>query len=249
MGDFFDLIVSGSYWSSETLVANFTVALSILGSLILGMIVGFERSYQGRAAGVRTYGMVCMASCSIVVISGHSHLWFGGGLGGVPVTDCTRVIQGILTGIGFLGAGIIHRHRYQTSGLTTAASLWASSAIGIMVGVGFYAAAILLSVLCIACMALIASLERILPAKKDLFVKVLFDASASPSMDILKNLASPKGYRVAEESLTISCNLGQPEWSFLMTSNDRKSAPIADISRDLLMTGGVLSFEIAHSRG
>jgi putative Mg2+ transporter-C (MgtC) family protein len=248
MNQLLTLVITGEYWSQQTIAANLTVALSILGSLMLGMIVGFERSYQGRAAGVRTYGMVCMASCSIVVISGHSHLWFGGALGGVPVTDCTRTIQGILTGIGFLGAGIIHRDRYQTSGLTTAASLWASSAIGIMVGVGFYAAAILLSALCIACMAFVASLERLLPAKNDLFVKILFDSAVSPTIESLNKLAAPKGYSVSQGSITITCNKGQPEWSFVITSNDRNASPIADLANELARRNGIVNFEIAHLR-
>lgn len=246
--EFFLSVIAGSYWSSETLAANLTVTLSILGALLLGMMVGFERRYNGRAAGVRTYGMVCMASCAIVVITGQSHVWFGGTLHAAGPIDPTRVIQGITTGVGFLGAGIIHRDRRQTNGLTTAASLWSASAIGILVGVGFYAAAILLSVLCIACMALVSVLEKMLPSKNDLFVKVLFQQGATPSAEDLARIAHKKGYKISEGSLTVVYTKGQPEWCFVVTSIGKGSVPLTDLARDLSAQIGIVSFEIDHVR-
>ena len=110
---------------------------------LLGLLVGYERSYHGRAAGMRTYGIVCMASAALTVFAGYPGFWWGGmeGMAHVPV-DPTRVVQGIVTGVGFLGAGVIMKEGLNISGLTTAASIWASSAIGVLVGIGFYGAAI-----------------------------------------------------------------------------------------------------------
>ena len=130
------------YWSADEVATNLLVFVNLLGALLLGFIVGYERSYHGRAAGMRTYGLVCMASAALVVIIGYPGYWYGGQGLQPAATDPTRVIQGIVTGIGFLGAGVIMREGFTISGLTTAASIWASSAIGILVGVGFYAAAI-----------------------------------------------------------------------------------------------------------
>ena len=138
-----------AYWSPDQLQVNALVFLNLAGALLLGSMVGYERAYRGRAAGMRTYGLVCMASAALTVVAGYPALWFGGqaGAGTALVTDPTRVIQGIVTGIGFLGAGVIMKDGLNISGLTTAASIWAASAIGVLIGLGFYGAAILLAVL------------------------------------------------------------------------------------------------------
>jgi hypothetical protein len=135
--------VLASYWNMAEMASNAVIFLNLLGSLALGLMVGYERSYRGRAAGMRTYGLVCMASCAIMVITGYTNHWYGGTLPAqVSAIDPARVIQGVCTGIGFLGAGVIMRDGLNISGLTTAASIWAVSAVGVLVGVGFYVAAI-----------------------------------------------------------------------------------------------------------
>src|SRR5512147_700137 len=98
-----------AYWSITEVETNVIVFMNLLGAMLLGLLVGYERSYHGRAAGMRTYGLVCMASAALVVITGYPGYWYGGH---VPATatlsaDPTRVIQGIVTGVGFLGAGVI----------------------------------------------------------------------------------------------------------------------------------------------
>ena len=154
-----------AYWSAPEVAANIIVFLNPLGALLLGLIVGYERSYHGRAAGMRTYGLVCMASAALTVIVGYPAYWYGGHSDLVPTSDPTRVIQGIVTGIGFLGAGVIMKEGFNISGLTTAASIWASSAIGILVGVGFYVAAILLTILSAGSMMWISRVEGWLPSR------------------------------------------------------------------------------------
>ena len=130
-------------WLLPGVAVNLTLFLNMLGALLLGLLVGYERSYHGRAAGMRTYGMVCMASCALTVLCVYPQHWLGDH--SLSSVDPTRVIQGVVTGIGFLGAGLIMKDGMSISGLTTAASIWASSAIGVLVGVGFYGAAVLLS--------------------------------------------------------------------------------------------------------
>ena len=131
------------YWSGAFLAANAFIGLNLVGALLLGMLVGYERSYNGRAAGMRTYGLVCMAATALTVFIGHASLWYGGTAADVQA-DPTRVVQGVVTGVGFLCAGVIMRDGLSISGLTTAASIWAASAIGVLLGVGFYAAAMLM---------------------------------------------------------------------------------------------------------
>src|SRR4029450_1090703 len=116
------------YWSGAFLAANAFIGLNIVGALLLGMLVGYERSYNGRAAGMGLYGLVCMASTALTVFVGYPSLWYGGTARHVPA-DATRVVQGVVTGIGFLGAGVIMKDGLSISGLTTAAAVWATSAI------------------------------------------------------------------------------------------------------------------------
>src|SRR3954463_1442326 len=94
-----------AYWSTTELATNGLILLNITGALLLGLMVGYERSYHGRAAGMRTYGLGCMASCALTLIGGYPGFWFGGDNASLAMAgDPPRIIQGIVTGIGFLGA-------------------------------------------------------------------------------------------------------------------------------------------------
>jgi len=152
------------YWSGEILAANAFIGLNLVGALLLGMLVGYERSYQGRAAGMRTYGLVCMASTALTVFVGFAPLWYGGSPGQAGAGDPTHVVQGVVAGAGFLCAGVIMKDGLSIRGLTTAASIWAVSAIGVLLGVGFYGGAVLLAVLCTLSMSSLQRLESRLPA-------------------------------------------------------------------------------------
>src|SRR5450830_592478 len=166
------------YWSGPALDASLRLVSDLLGALLLGGLVGYERFYHGHAAGMRTYGVVCMASAALVSILGHPAGWYGGHVAISIGADPTRVIQGIVTGIGFLGAGVIVHEQFSTHGLTTAASIWASSAIGILVGIELYPAAIFLTALSAACMTLVNQLENRLPSREGIAVVLEFAASA-----------------------------------------------------------------------
>jgi putative Mg2+ transporter-C (MgtC) family protein len=117
----------------------------ILGHLfsaaLAGGCIGLERSFHGRPAGFRTHTLVCVASSLLMLVTLYQWKW----LPGIPLetvrTDPTRMAQGIMTGIGFLGAGVIFKEGLSVRGLTTAASIWTTAAIGILTGVGFYLAA------------------------------------------------------------------------------------------------------------
>jgi putative Mg2+ transporter-C (MgtC) family protein len=67
-----------TYWSAAELNANIIIFLNLAGAMLLGFVVGYERSYHGRAAGMRTYSLVCLASAALTVIVGYPNLWFGG---------------------------------------------------------------------------------------------------------------------------------------------------------------------------
>jgi len=162
------------YWSASAVGTNVIIFLNLAGALVLGLLVGYERAYHGRAAGMRTYGLVCMASAALTVIFGSPGLWYGGHGTFTTNPDPSHAIQGIVTGIGFLGAGVIMREGFSIRGLTSAATIWASCAIGVMVGVGFYAAAILLAVMSALCMVWVSKVEHWLPSRAGVAIVVRF---------------------------------------------------------------------------
>lgn len=136
------------YWSGSFIEANALIGVNLLGALLLGMLMGYERSYSGRASGMRTYGLVCMASTALTVFVGYAPLWYGGAAAQVA-PDATRIVQGVVTGVGLVCAGVIVKDGLNVRGLTTAASIWAASAVGVLLGVGLYAAALVMTVLCL----------------------------------------------------------------------------------------------------
>lgn len=238
-----------AYWSGPVVAANVVIFLNLLGALFLGLLVGYERSFHGRAAGMRTYGLVCMASAALTLIAGYPGFWYGGQAATLPLVDPTRVIQGIVTGIGFLGAGVIVKEGFSITGLNTAASIWAASAIGVMVGVGFYAAAILLAVLSALCMSVIYGLEQRLPSRSGVAIAVRFEKGFLPKEEVLRKVSLEHGYEIARGTLSITFRDGQPEWHFLAVArNKRKGAPVSDLAKMMSHYKGVESFHVNPAR-
>jgi putative Mg2+ transporter-C (MgtC) family protein len=108
--------------------------LRLVVGLVLGAAVGWERELQRMPAGFRTHALVGLGSAIFTVVSAFA---FAG-----PLTDPTRIAAQIVTGVGFLGGGAILHYRGSVRGLTTAASLWAVSAIGMAAGAGLYVVAV-----------------------------------------------------------------------------------------------------------
>src|SRR4029434_7555006 len=111
--------------------------LRILAAVVAGAIIGYERSYHARPAGFRTHTLVCTASSLLMLVTVYEAHWVRAAADLVRL-DPTRMAQGIMTGIGFLGAGVIIKEGLSVRGLTTAASIWITAAIGILAGIGFY---------------------------------------------------------------------------------------------------------------
>lgn len=238
-----------SYWSLGELATNGVILLNLFGALLLGLLVGYERSYHGRAAGMRTYGLVCMASCALTVIGGYPEFWFGGHGMMVVSTDPTRVIQGIVTGIGFLGAGVIMREGFNISGLTTAASIWASSVIGVMVGLGFYMSAMGLAFLCAMSMIFLSRLEAWLPSRHAVAITMRFKRDFVPREDALRRIALKRGYEIAGGSLMIGSEEGRQEWRFVAIALSKRSGSgLSEVAAELAAFDGIDSFQLSHAR-
>jgi putative Mg2+ transporter-C (MgtC) family protein len=243
------LDVLQSFWTGPIFTVNILVFMNLLGALLLGLLVGYERSYHGRAAGMRTYGLVCMASAALTVISGYSSAWFGGHTPIETGVDPTRVIQGIVTGIGFLCAGVIMREGFNISGLTTAASLWSSSVIGILVGVGFYASAMMLALLSAISMVWISKLEGWLPSRQAIAISLKFDKDFIPVEAALRGMANARGYDIAGGTISITLKDKAQEWNFIAVARSRqKMEPLSDLAQKMAQFPGVDSFHLSYAR-
>ena len=237
------------YWSAAQVATNILIFMNLFGALLLGLLVGYERTYRGRAAGMRTYGLVCMASAALTVVAGYPGFWYGGSSAAVSGADPTRIIQGIVTGIGFLGAGVIMKEGFTISGLTTAASIWSSSAIGVMVGMGFYAAAILLALLSAACMMWVTKIENWLPSRQAVAIVLRFRKDFVPREDVLRRIAMARGYELAEGSFSIRLQDGCAEWHFVAIALGKNmGASVSELAAELTIFEGVENFTLAHAR-
>lgn len=121
----------------------FEITFKIILTIILSSLIGYERELRQKGAGLRTHILVGVGSTLIVLTSLHLFDIYKG----VTIIDPTRMITGIVTGIGFLCAGTIIQAESRVRGLTTAAALWIVSGVGIAVGAGHYSAAIIVSVI------------------------------------------------------------------------------------------------------
>jgi len=144
-------------------MSSLVILVKVLLSAILGGLIGIERELHGCAAGLRTHILVSIGSTlfmmtSVMVAMNYSH---------VGAADPSRIASGVVTGIGFLGAGAIIRNGSSIRGLTTAASIWASAAIGLSVGVGMYLAATVTAFVVLAVLILSRLEEKIALKKKD----------------------------------------------------------------------------------
>lgn len=106
---------------------------------LLGFILGIQREKIGKPAGSRTYALVALGSAVFTILSAQGFIG--------PVVDITRIAANIVVGIGFLGAGIIIFHDNRVEGLTTAAALWVTASLGMVVGIGWYLQALVLAAL------------------------------------------------------------------------------------------------------
>jgi len=134
-------------------------------ALVLSGLIGLERQIRRRTAGLRTHILVCLGSCLMMLTSIHVFDIYKN----VVPLDPARIAAGVITGVGFLGAGAIMVDRSNIKGLTTAASIWMVSAIGLAVGCGFYSAAIVSTVLTLAVLLVLRYVEGSVigkPAKK-----------------------------------------------------------------------------------
>lgn len=141
-------------------------------ALLLGALVGAERQRGDRPAGMRTHALVCLGSTVFMLVSAFAFPEFTQAVGGR--VDPTRIAAQVVTGIGFLGAGMIFTQRNVTRGLTTAAGLWVVAAIGLAVGAGMYFIATAGTILMLLVLAVLKPIEtRLFNSRSHVVVRVV----------------------------------------------------------------------------
>ncbi|MDB5847526.1 MAG: methyltransferase [Rhodoferax sp.] len=131
------------------------VLLRLLLAAVLGGLLGFEREAHGKDAGIRTHMLVAMGAALFVLVSQQD---------GMATGDLSRVVQGVIAGVGFLGAGAILKldGEERVKGLTTAAGIWLTAAIGVAAGMGREATAVLSALLALAVFSVVPMLVRLM---------------------------------------------------------------------------------------
>lgn len=202
-----------------------TITIHILSALVAGGLIGLERSYHGRPAGFRTHTLVCVASSVLMLVT----IYQWDLLPGVPLetvrTDPTRMVQGIMTGIGFLGAGVIYKEGLSVRGLTTAGSIWMTAVIGVLFGVGFYFPGILSTALTLGILSAFRWIEYKMPSQSYAHFHIRFERSQIMPEAQLRALLSSHKFSIANMSYRITSNGRYFEYRMVIRTTDRSSPP------------------------
>ena len=179
-------------WTAEAV-------LRLVVAAVLGALIGAEREHHGRSAGFRTQLLVALGSALAMVVSLHFGRYYGGegATQGVQV-DPARVAYGVMGGIGFLGAGAIIRYGAGVRGLTTAASLWCTAAVGLACGFGMFAVAVAVTVIVIFALLVLSKLDQYIPSRWHKSVKINLPLTGADNVSRLRDILVKRGARIAD---------------------------------------------------
>jgi len=217
------------------------MAVRIVVALIAGALIGYERSYRGRPAGFRTHALVCMASSMLMLVTVYEAHWVRSM--GEARLDPTRMAQGIMTGIGFLGAGVIMQEGLSVRGLTTAASIWITAAIGILAGIGFYFPMALSVVLALGVLSAFRWIEARMSMQAYYYFDVRFARSADVSESHIRTLVEGHGFSLANFSYRLDRDGSVRRYSMTLASADRSAA--GRLAASLEKESAIQEFRIA----
>lgn len=171
-------------WLLQYLPIQVIWGLQMLLTLILGFAIGFERKMRFKEAGVRTHTIVCVGACIYMLVSKY----------GFEGADTARVAAQIVSGIGFIGAGMIFYHKQVVHGLTTAAGIWATAAIGMAVGSGLFIIAIISTVIIITIQCVMHLNVKIFRSRHYLRLNILFTCKGQGEREKVKELFNVKRF-------------------------------------------------------
>jgi putative Mg2+ transporter-C (MgtC) family protein len=216
--------------------------LRLLAALAAGAMIGYERSYHGRPAGFRTHALVCVASSLLMLVTVYEAHWVKAA-GEMVRLDPTRMAQGIMTGIGFLGAGVILHEGPSVRGLTTAASIWITAAIGILAGIGFYLPLVAAVALTLIVLSFFRKIEVRMPTQAYYHCDVRYARAGTMNEQQLRELIEQNGFDVANFSYRLDGEGRILRHRMVIRSTDRSGA--GRLARVLEQNSAILEFQIA----
>jgi putative Mg2+ transporter-C (MgtC) family protein len=219
------------------------VSINLGCALLAGALIGAERSYNGRAAGFRTLALVSLASAGAMSITLEPQFIAGMAPPGVNYLDPTRIGQGVMTGIGFLGGGVIFKEGVSVQGLTTAACIWATAALGMLFGLGMLAPAALMTALVLVALIVMRTLEDVLPRKVYALAKFVFQDGAAPNQEALEALLGMHEVTLYDVSYAKRAEGELFEYrANLATANEGSLQRLAERLKE---TAGLVEFDLA----
>jgi putative Mg2+ transporter-C (MgtC) family protein len=219
------------------------MVLRTVAALVAGGLIGLERSHRGRPAGFRTHALVCLASSLLMLVTIYESHWFPRDSAARVILDPTRMAQGIMTGIGFVGAGAIIKEGFTVRGLTTAASIWITAAIGILAGIGFYFAAVIGTVLSLGTLSAFRWIEARLPTETYAMFMVRYARGAAIAEPSLRELVKAHGFSAHNFSYRLHGDVDQIEYRMVLRTRDAGNA--RSLAEKLKSEPAVLDFRIA----
>jgi putative Mg2+ transporter-C (MgtC) family protein len=222
---------------------DLNILVHLLVATVAGGLIGLERSFHGRPAGFRTHTLVCVASSLLMLVTVYQSQWFVTAPLDVVRIDPTRMAQGIMTGIGFLGAGVIVREGLSVRGLTTAASIWVTAAIGILAGIGFYFPTAVATALVLGILAVFRWIEVWMPTQFYAHFQVRFARDMVMAEPELRELVGRFNFSVANLSYRLEDNGRHFEYRMVIRSSDQQDA--TRLAQALEQTSSVVEFRIA----
>ena len=214
----------------------------LVAGLLAGALIGYERSYHGRPAGFRTHALVCMASSLLMLVTVYEAHWVRAATDSIRL-DPTRMAQGIMTGIGFLGAGAIIKEGLSVRGLTTAASIWITAAIGILAGIGFYFPLVVSVALTLGVLAVFRWVEAMMPALSYYHFDVRFVREGVMTEEALRALIAQHSFSIANLSHRLDGDGRVRRYSMVLQTRDSGNA--SRLADTLEARDTVLEFRIA----
>jgi len=217
--------------------------LRLVAALVAGTFIGYERSFHGRPAGLRTHVLVCLASSLLMLVTVYEDYWVR--TPGMSRLDPTRMAQGIMTGIGFLGAGVIVKEGLNVRGLTTAASIWITAAIGILAGVGLYLPMVVSVLLTLSVLGVFRWIEQRVPTQAYYHFDVKYTREGNLSEEAMRELLGKLSFSIANFSYRLDGSGGDRILRHNMTLRTTDRAAAARLARWLEENSTVLEFRLS----
>jgi putative Mg2+ transporter-C (MgtC) family protein len=221
----------------------FTVALHLGSALAAGSLIGIERTFHGRPAGFRTHALVCVAPALLMLVTTYQWNWLGSAPQEIIRIDPTRIAQGIMTGIGFLGAGVIFKEGLTVRGLTTAASIWMTASLGILYGIGMYYPAVLGTLITFGILAVFRWFEDRIPGQFHAHYVMRFPKDKSLSESEMRKLLGKHGFSIANLSYGLEENGTVFEYRSVIRADEKSKA--GELAEELRGMENLLGFNIS----